>query len=354
VGERKTKDGTQKKGKRLPLCLEEQSRLTVADWNVIDAFIELLEHFENTILIFEGDGQTRERAGHHFEESYGNITDVLMTYEYLLSNLKKAKGKIDQYAEPDHFRVHVQLAWEKINEYYNKLDDTPMYYAALAFHPAFGWNVVEREWDTRPEWVRNAKKMVKQVWDDTYSKLEITHMSGEPVAKRRKTSHNKFSQFKEDKRQKALISPSASSLADEYQCWLLSTSQADSEVTGPYEYWYSRRKKFPKLSKMALVFLSVPPMSAEGERLFSAGGRMVVPIRSRLEANMIGMAQCLRSWLRSGLVDDLESSLLVNPENCRGKDVSYSEEEEAWLAAEREHESDETACGENEQGSIMY
>ena len=50
MGERKSKDGTQK-GKRLPLCLEEQSRLTVADWNVIDTFIELLEHFENTILI---------------------------------------------------------------------------------------------------------------------------------------------------------------------------------------------------------------------------------------------------------------------------------------------------------------
>lgn len=348
------KDGTQKKGKRLPLCLEEQSRLTVADWNVIDAFIELLEHFENTILILEGDGQARERARHHFKESYGNITDVLMAYEYLLSNLEEAKEKIDQYAEPEHFRVNVQLAWEKLNEYYDKLDDTPMYYAALAFHPAFGWNVVEREWDTRPEWVRNAKKMVKQVWDDCYSKLEITHMSGEPVAKRRKTFHNKFSQFKEDKRRKALISPSASSVGDEYERWLLSTSEADSEVSDPYEYWHSRRKKFPRLSIMALDFLSIPPMSAECERLFSAAGRMVAPIRSRLEATMIGMAQCLRSWLCSGLVDELESFLLVNPEISRGKDTSYSEEEEAWLAAEREHESDETASGENEKGLIMY
>lgn len=69
---------------------------------------------------------------------------------------------------------------------------------------------------------------------------------------------------------------------------------------------------------------------------------------------MIGMAQCLRSWLRSGLVDELESFLLVNPEISKGKEMSYSVEEEAWLAAEGEHESDEMACGEKEKGSMVY
>ncbi|KAJ6439221.1 restless-like transposase [Purpureocillium lavendulum] len=340
------KDGTQKKGKKLPLCLEDRSRLTVADWNVIDGFIELLEHFENTVLILEGDGQARERARHHFKESYGNITDVVMAYEYLLSKLEEAKEKMDHYAEPEHFRVNVQLAWEKLNEYYDKLDDTPMYYASLAFHPAFGWNVIEREWETRPEWVQNAKKMVKQVWDDSYSKLEVANTSGEPVAKRRRTFHNKFSQFKEDKRRKALTSTAASSFGDEYECWLLSSGEIDSEVTDAYEYWHSLRSKYPRLSIMALDFLSIPPMSAECERLFSAAGRMVAPIRSRLEANIIGMAQCLRSWLRSGLVDELGSVLLATPEILRDKDGSYSDEEEAWLAAEREFERDVTAGGE--------
>lgn len=67
----------------------------------------------------------------------------------------------------------VQPAWGKLNEYYDKFDDTPTYYASLAFHPAFGWNVIERGWVAQPEWVQDAKKMVKEVWDDSYSKLEI-------------------------------------------------------------------------------------------------------------------------------------------------------------------------------------
>lgn len=104
-----------------------------------------------------------------------------------------------------------------------------MYYAALAFHPAFGWNVVEREW------VENAKKMVKSVWEDSYSRLEITHTSGEPVAKRRKTFHNTITQFKEDERQKAMTTITDGYLGDEYECWQLGTSETDVEVADPYE-----------------------------------------------------------------------------------------------------------------------
>ena len=33
---------------------------------------------------------------------------------------------------------------------------------------------------------------------------------------------------------------------------------------------------------------------------------MVTPLQSRLDADMIGMCQVLRSWLRGGLIDDLD------------------------------------------------
>jgi hypothetical protein len=55
---------------------------------------------------------------------------------------------------------------------------------------------------------------------------------------------------------------------------------------------------------MAVEILSVQPMSAECERLFSSGGLMVSPLRTRLEATTIGIAQTLRSWLKAGLIQD--------------------------------------------------
>ena len=61
----------------------------------------------------------------------------------------------------------------------------------------------------------------------------------------------------------------------------------------------------------------IQPMSAECERLFSAAGRMVTPLRSRLDANTIGMTQTLRSWLQAGLIDELDP-ILLSVEDNRG------------------------------------
>jgi hypothetical protein len=51
-------------------------------------------------------------------------------------------------------------------------------------------------------------------------------------------------------------------------------------------------------------------MSAECERLFSAVGLMVIPLRNRLDASTIGLIQTLQSWLRAGLIDELDNILL--------------------------------------------
>ena len=61
---------------------------------------------------------------------------------------------------------------------------------------------------------------------------------------------------------------------------------------------------------MALDIMTVPAMSAECERLFSAVGLMVTPLRSRLGASTIGLIQTLRSWLKVGIIDKLEDILL--------------------------------------------
>ncbi|TDJ70675.1 hAT transposon family protein, partial [Pseudomonas putida] len=92
----------------------------------------------------------------------------------------------------------------------------------------------------------------------------------------------------------------------------------DGDVRDPLSYWHERRRRYPRLSRMALDFLTIQAMSAECERLFSAAGRMVTSLRSRLDADMIGMCQVLRSWLRAGVIDDLDV-LLVPVDQCNGK-----------------------------------
>ena len=97
---------------------------------------------------------------------------------------------------------------------------------------------------------------------------------------------------------------------DEYEQWQRDINDSDALVTDPYEYWHTRRLKYPRLSRMALDLLTVPPMSAECERLFSTTGRMVTKSRNRLDASTIGLCQTLRSWLHAGLISSLDRILM--------------------------------------------
>jgi len=61
---------------------------------------------------------------------------------------------------------------------------------------------------------------------------------------------------------------------DEYHYWLANESERQ-DCLDPIAYWHGMRDKYPRLSQMALDFLTITPMSAEVERLFSSTGRMV-------------------------------------------------------------------------------
>ncbi|PHH70449.1 hypothetical protein CDD83_5435 [Cordyceps sp. RAO-2017] len=136
------KDNTSKRSKRLkasaimPAICRDENKLNDKDWSVLEAFGDIPQSFEDAVKALEGDGIQRKRRQEHFE-SYGNVWDVIVGYEFLLAELEKAKAMVDQYPDPDHFRVNINIGWKKLDEYYNKLDETPIYYTALALHPAY-------------------------------------------------------------------------------------------------------------------------------------------------------------------------------------------------------------------------
>ncbi|KAI7758859.1 hypothetical protein LZL87_014034 [Fusarium oxysporum] len=64
----------------------------------------------------------------------GLMWEVLPCYEFLFNHLKRL---MEQYwHDPDEdLKLNIQLGWQKLNEYYTKLDDTEIYVAAVALHP---------------------------------------------------------------------------------------------------------------------------------------------------------------------------------------------------------------------------
>lgn len=65
-----------------------------------------------------------------------------------------------------------------------------------------------------------------------------------------------------------------------------------------------QRKRWPRLSYMAIDILSIPAMSDEPERVFSGARRTVSWDRAQMEAETLEIVECLKHWKRSGILNE--------------------------------------------------
>ncbi|KAI1865935.1 uncharacterized protein JN550_007913 [Neoarthrinium moseri] len=127
---------------RMPKLLREESRLTDTDWDSLEQLERILTVYETVVKVLEGDGQLRNRQ-RGWVGSYGNVWDVVQGFETLLETLERYKSMAANLPNSEQFRIGINNAWSKLHEYYKKLDETPIYYAALALHPAYRWDYFE-------------------------------------------------------------------------------------------------------------------------------------------------------------------------------------------------------------------
>jgi hypothetical protein len=120
---------------------------------------DILSDFEAIVKSLKGDGQIRTRRG-GWQGSYGNVWNVILAFELLLSRLETLKQQAADLPDSEQFRINVNLAWKKLDKYYRLLDETLIYYASLVLHPGYRWDWFEETWQNKPEWVNTAKRVV--------------------------------------------------------------------------------------------------------------------------------------------------------------------------------------------------
>jgi hypothetical protein len=59
---------------------------------------------------------------------------------------------------------------------------------------------------------------------------------------------------------------------------------------------------------MAKDLFSIPAMSDKLERVFSSAGLIVTPLRGWLSAKTIGQTQCVKSWIKTGVIINLKGT----------------------------------------------
>ncbi|EFZ04526.1 Ribonuclease H-like protein [Metarhizium robertsii ARSEF 23] len=301
-----------KKGIKKPTILDD--KLEDSDWDVIEVFLKILGAFDALSTRLQGNGEPDEDG--HIRS--GAFWEYFQSFEFLLSHLEKLKINTDLVDGLDSksvtmVRSHINLAWEKLDSYYQKLCP-PAYAAAIVLHPCYGWAALAKYFKGNPnakEWLAEHKHSVKKLWEKDYQNMPLK--SAETASSSSKsTSHKRRSEFEtfldsameDDEDDMVAMDGSIDPLLDEYERYCRTWKRADPQLyrENPYLWWKAREKEYPRLSRMASDFLSIPAMSAQTEREFSSCGRMVGVLRTRLDRWGIAMSQCIRSWKKEGII----------------------------------------------------
>ncbi|EFY94389.2 transposase-like protein [Metarhizium robertsii ARSEF 23] len=251
--------------------------LNAADWVELERFYELLKPFYVLTKTMEGNANKPGAEGGH-----GAVWETLKTMDYLFIKFKQAAYET-RLEDASHFKSGIDCGWSKLEDYYVKSDRTPVYRAALALHPSYGYDNFERHWKKAMSLsglLSSAQTLIRSLGQErsyrSFGKRSVSSLN----AQRKKAK--------------------AVSELDRFQTRQIYAE--DLDVASPLEWWSRHQHEYPVLYRMALDLFSIPGMSAECERVFSQTKKMITDERNQLSPEAVEADQLQKQWLSRGLV----------------------------------------------------
>ena len=224
--------------------------------------------------------------------------DYYITLSWMLDQVDAFRVEFKEEASKDTtFSVLSDCcshAWQKVEKYYVKCDQTPVVYAAVMLHPAKKHHWFKERWDNGTKeqrtWASTVKVQVEELWRKQYKTITTPP---ETRITANEDSDNLHIQLYNYKRLK-LSKPQAP--IDALSAYLDTDAEPDTKELDPLHYWYNRRYNNPDLARFAFDTLAIPLMSDDPERSFSAARDMITYRRNQLSDDIIEACACLRSW----------------------------------------------------------
>jgi hypothetical protein len=141
----------------------------------------------------------------------------------------------------------------------------------------------------------------------------------------------------------ALSAPKPTELLDELDCYL---STDPEHVPNALSWWHEQRKTYPRLSRMALDYLSIPgkdlltnqyffllivisptATTVDVERIFSQGRILLPHVRNRLSVQSTRALLSVGIWSKLGYIEDEDVKLVTVQAELEGEEESL---EDGW------------------------
>lgn len=197
-----------------------------------------------------------------------------------------------------HICQSINLAWKKLDSYYTKLGDSPLYSAAIILNPAYGLKTLQHTWGDHVDgsgWIAEAKHGLRAWWERWYRQGS--------------------DESDNDKASEALHPPTSTPTdePDQYQQWLQSRIPRADDIgdeldryykldpvntNDPVEWWMDHKATFPTVHRLALDVLAIPAMAADCERSFSQAKLTLTSQRLSMSADLVERIQCTKNWMR--------------------------------------------------------
>jgi hypothetical protein len=139
-------------------------KLTDDDWDSLIALERILTPFYKI---------TKRLEGRAADGTHGAAWEALPSVELLIKHLDAMK-KIYTVSSHPRLAESINTAWSKLDEYYIKLDETPIYAAALAVHPSYRYYYFETTWKGRlQKYWAPIKKVMKELYNTYYNLKDV-------------------------------------------------------------------------------------------------------------------------------------------------------------------------------------
>lgn len=202
------------------------------------------------------------------------------------------------------------MGWFVLSKYYGLSDASPAYAAAILLHPMKRARYIQTHWIE--EWRQPAIDATQQLWISDYKSRSMEPF--EPVL-HSAASLREPTALEKLRAELSVVSDYDSSGDDDFNRFI---NDPPIRIDGsPLKWWCDevQRRRYPRLSRMAMDILSIPPMSDEVERVFSGARRTISWGRARLGPQMIQAVECVGSWLRGGLIRSMGLGASIDRES---------------------------------------
>ncbi|KAF5253811.1 hypothetical protein FOXYS1_14492, partial [Fusarium oxysporum] len=199
----------------------------------------------------------------------------------------------------DPLMLHsIDMGWFVLDKYYALSGESPIYATALLLDPSKRARYLEINW--KGEWAEAAIRDALSIWEEEY-KMAPTLGPAQALSEafRSQQGHsNKLDRLLNE----IMVAEDITRDVDDFENFI---HNKPIKIEGSPLVWWCQRdqvRTYPRLSRMAIDTLSVPPGSADPESAFSGGRRTLSWGRERMSCVNLEKVECIGNWLREGLI----------------------------------------------------